>query len=275
MRFAIAFLVLPAASLALAQPPIRVDFEDLSLPPESAYYGADNAGGFTSRGVFFNNNYLDLGGGFFAWSGFSYSNFTDTTTAGLGNQFSAYHLPGGGGDESPLYAVGFAFTRGEGFIELLPGYRPDALRITNTTYAALAMRDGDSFSKKFGGDTGLDPDFFSITFYGLDAVGNDTGSVTFILADYRPAGTANDYIISAWTEVDLSALGENTRRIEFDFESSDVGPFGINTPTYFALDNLALTAIPEPAAALLLPCVAALWLTRRARARNERAPSIK
>ncbi len=40
----------------------------------------------------------------------------------------------------------------------------------------------------------------------------------------------------------------------FGFASSDVGQFGINTPLYFAMDNLTLstsTAIPEPSSALL------------------------
>src|SRR5262245_47014451 len=161
---------------------VTADFQDLSLPgPNSAYYGQDNAGGFTSRGVFFNNSYTDFGGGFFAWQGFAYSNYTDTTTAGFTNQFSAYHLPGGGGDASTQYGVGFAFARGDAAIVLPGGFRSLSMRATNITYAALSMRDGDSFAKKFGGATGNDPDFFSVTFHGMNASGASTGDVTFFL----------------------------------------------------------------------------------------------
>ena len=42
-----------------------VDFEDLPLTPESFYNGADEAGGFTSGGAFFNNTFT-VGKGFTA-----------------------------------------------------------------------------------------------------------------------------------------------------------------------------------------------------------------
>ena len=63
-----------------------VDLEDLPLAPESFYNGADEAGGFTSGGAFFNNTFTDFGGGFTGWSGWSYSNITDNTTPGFANQ---------------------------------------------------------------------------------------------------------------------------------------------------------------------------------------------
>ena len=49
--------------------------------------------------------------------------------------------------------------------------------------------------------------------------------------------------------MDLSSLGDVTG-LEFNVASSDVGDFGINTPTYFAMDDL--TVIPEPMSILLL-----------------------
>lgn len=240
-----------SASLAAGQ--TTADFEAPILGPNSAYYGQDGAGGFASGGLFFNNSYADFGGGFFAWSGFAYSNQTDVAASGFGNQFSAYHLPAGGGASgSAQFGVGFAYFRGEAAITLPAGFRPGSVRLTNVTYAALSMRDGDSFAKKFGGASGDDPDFFSVTFHGLDAGGLSTGSVEFFLADFRFPDNAQDYIVSAWTAVDLSPLGAATRTIELEFASSDVGPFGLNTPTYVALDNFTLTAVPEPSALLFL-----------------------
>ena len=65
------------------------------------------------------------------------------------------------------------------------GRRFESLMVTNTTYAALSMRDGDSFAKKFGGPSGNDPDYFRLTITGKDSGGSTIGSVEFYLADYR------------------------------------------------------------------------------------------
>jgi hypothetical protein len=214
-----------------------IDFEDLTLAPESFYNGADSAGGFMSRGAFFNNSYDSQFG---AWSGWSYSNQTDVTTAGFLNQYSAYNLPNGGGDDSPNYGGAFNFQLDDAIVRLPDGMKPDSVRITNTTYTALAMRDGDMFSKKFGGPDGTDPDFFMLTIHGIDANGAATGSVVFFLADYRFQDPNLNYIVSAWTTVDLTPLG-NASSLVFELVSTDVGDFGANTPAYFAMDNLVVS----------------------------------
>jgi hypothetical protein len=238
MRTYVAFcLVLVLASAARAQ---VIDFEDLTVPPAGFYNGSDSAGGFTSRGARFNNSYNTT---FSSWTGWSYGRVTNVTTPGFTNQYAAYHLPAGTGDASPTYAVAFA---GTPTIDLPAGARPLSARITNTTYAALSMLNGDQFSKKFGGPTGNDPDFFLLTVQGFSAVGALTGTVQVYLADYRPANTSQDYVLSQWTTLDLAPLGPASR-LTFALSSSDNGPFGMNTPAYFALDNLALTAVPEPA----------------------------
>jgi hypothetical protein len=59
--------------------------------------------------------------------------------------------------------------------------------------------------------------------------------------------------------LDLTALGAPAS-IALSWESTDVGSFGINTPTYVAIDNLVLT--PEPGSAALL-AVAGLLMPRR------------
>ncbi|SRR5579883_2593420 len=219
-----------------------IDFEDLSLDPNSYYNGSDMAGGFTSRGAFFNNTFDPTYG---TWSGWSYSNMTDVKTRGFTNQYSAYnphHRHYGDGDRSPNYGVAYVSqvpTDDPPYIFLPPGTAPVSVRITNTTYAALSMRYGDMFAKKFGGADGTDPDFFVLTISGFDSNGNPTGSVDFYLADYRFRDPTLDYIISRWTTVDLTPLG-NAASLSFALASSDNGPFGMNTPAYFALDNLVV-----------------------------------
>lgn len=236
-----------------------ITFEDKTLPgPNTAYYGQDSAGGFTSGGAAFNNNYTDFGGGFFGWEGFAYSNVVNTSTAGFTNQFAAYHLPGGGGDASSNYGVAFNYNYAGtnvvdafGKITLPAGTRPQTMRLTNTTYTALSMLTGDSFAKKFGGASGNDPDYLLLVIQGRDAVNAITGTVPFYLADFRFANNSLDYLISQWTTVDLRSLPATTSALTFQLTSSDVGGFGINTPTYFALDSL-LVAVPEPSTFAML-----------------------
>jgi hypothetical protein len=238
---------------------ITADFSDLSLSPESHFNGPDPQGtgtpvvrgSFRSGQVSFNNNY-DLT--FNSWDAFAYSNETDTTTAGFDNQFSSF-TGGGNGDENfgVAYFSDFAANNPDAFdpadpnklarlptITLPTGVGIESIHVTNTTYAAISMRDGDAFSPNpFGGTTGDDPDFLKITAYATDASGAVitplTGNPEFYLADYRPANNAQDYILDAWTEFDLSRL-EGAKKIYFQVTASLAG-----TPTYFAIDDVVYT----------------------------------
>lgn len=233
-----------------------VDFEDLPLAPESFHNGSDGAGGVTGGGAFFNNTFTDFGGGFTGWSGWSYSNITDNTTPGFTNQCSA--IPGIGADGSPNYAV--AFDPSDATINLPASLFADSMLITNATYAYLAMRDGSQFANVFGGQTGNDPDFFLLTITGLDPLDAPIGTVDVYLADYRFADNSVDYLIDSWTEVDLTSL-EGASTLSYGLTSSDVGAFGMNTPAYFAIDNLH--AVPEPVTLTLLAFGGVLALRRK------------
>src|SRR4051812_25092286 len=189
-------IVAAAACLALAGPAraqVVVDLEDVALPPA----GYANSAPFASRGAGFNNSYDP---GFGTWGGFAASNRGDTATPGFGNQYSSF---AGGGDASARFAVGFVdtFTPTTPTVTLPAGTRPLSARVTNTTYAALSMRDGDPFAKKFGGLSGNDPDWFLLTVTGRDAQNAVTGSLGFYLADYRFADNSLDYIVAPWTAV--------------------------------------------------------------------------
>jgi len=218
-----------------------IDFSDLQLKPDSYYNGSDGAGGFVSGGAWFNNNYNFM---YDSWSGWSYSNKTDVDTPGFMNQYSAYNLPDGGGDNTAIYAVAYMNVGDTKdpppTIQLPKGTVPQSVRITNTTYAALSMRDGDMFAHRFGRETGLYPDWFLLTIYGMDEMGEVTGSVDFYLADYRFQDPELNYIVHSWTTVDLTDLG-NATTLVFGLNSSDVDEvFGMLTPAYFALDNLVV-----------------------------------
>lgn len=241
-----------------------IDFQDLTLPPDSFYNGADMAGGFTSGYTFFHNSFTDFGS-FSVWDGFAYSNKTDTTTPGFRNQYSAYHT----GDPLPgnIHAIGFEQAR----IDFPAGTQFYSARFTNNTYAALSMANGDGFAKKFGGPDGTDPDYLLLTLTSLDSEGAIRGNLTIPLADFRFEDDSQDYILDEWTEFDLSDLPWGNSLV-FSFQSSDVGIFGINTPTYFAMDNLLVGLVPEPASTMGLLLLAPLaGCGRRASRRKTRS----
>lgn len=220
------------------------------------------SGSFTTMGATFNNFY---DAGFDYWSGWAYSNVTDTTTAGFSNQYAAYNLSGGGsGDASANYALGSRGFPGDVSVQLAPWLQPSSMRITNTTYAALSMLNGDQFAKKFGGVNGNDPDWFLLTINGFNAANQSTGTVEFYLADYRFSDNSQDYIISEWATVNLSGFGLGTSYLSFGLSSSDVGNFGMNTPAYFAADNFSFNPVPEPTAMALVALAGiGMWFRRR------------
>src|SRR5205085_193352 len=88
---------------------------------------------------------------------------------------------------------------------------------------------------------------------GFDINNQPTGTKEFFLADFRFSTSAQDYILDHWSTVDLTGLGDETRTLKFNLESTDIttdinGNFlYYNTPLYFAADNLTLVPIPEPA----------------------------
>nr|WP_238710549.1 DUF4465 domain-containing protein [Oceanipulchritudo coccoides] len=226
---------------------ITVGFEDLpvTVPPLQEYAGpgggvyyngSDGAGGFTSEGAFLKNTFTDFGGGFTGWTGWSYSTTSDTETAGFGNQYSSYV---GVAAEGSAYAVAYA----PAGIELPVGAKsPISISVSNTTYAALSMRDGDDFAKKFG-----DGDYFKLTLSGYGASGQILGSVEVYLADYREE-TDPKGIVQGWNEVSLLELAGGTGHlvyeIGFSLDSTDSAPWGINTPSYVAIDQLVLGETP-------------------------------
>jgi len=238
-----------------------VDFEDVgeTLLPNSYWNGSPNNGGstFDSGGFVFNNWHVwDTQSGWEFWSCFAYSNMTDSTTRGYLNQYSA--ITGSGASGSRTYAV--SFVDAWGFSPALPqivvpeGVSLVSAQVTNTTYAYYSMLEGDQFAKKFGGSSGNDPDWFKLTIFGKDLAGQLLGLIEFYLADFRFEDNLQDYIVNTWQTIDLTSIG-NARILEFSLDSSDVGSWGMNTPAYFALDNLVFQTaggnggevIPEPA----------------------------
>lgn len=235
-----------------------IGFESLNFysatGPTGSYYNGDlgsqttNSNGWSSEGVSFSNSYTfdPFFGGF--WSGTSYSNVVDPNTSGFQNQYAS--RPGSGADGSSQYAVAFNAFRGDTVVTFGTDVNVDSMSISNNAYAYFSMLNGDGFAKQFGGASGNDPDFLLLRIFGMHA-GATTGSTDFYLADYRSADNSKDYIVSNWAKVNLASLGV-VDSLQFEMQSSDVGQFGINTPTYFVMDNILISPVPEPTSLALL-----------------------
>ena len=205
-------------------------FEDVSLGKESFWNGSDGSGSFKSSNLTFINSY---NADWFSWSGFACSNITDRKTRGWVNQYSA--ITGSGYLGSANYAVAYVVGSSSAVFDKAQAIR--GLYITNATYAYYSMKEGDDYSKKFGGANGTDPDYFKVIVDGKDASGKTTATVEFYLADFRSNDSSKDYIIKDWTWLDLSSLGA-VKSVEFKLESSDMGAWGMNTPAYFCVDEV-------------------------------------
>jgi hypothetical protein len=194
-----------------------------------------------------------------SYTGWAYSNTTDSGTPGFGNQYSAIT---GSGHNSAAYGI-FYDTFGQGndidFTSPLDLSDGGGMFITNTAYTYYAMRDGDAFSKQFGGESGNDPDYFLVRATGVRD-GEITGTSEFFLGDYR---TQDNTLVSEWAWWNLEELGV-IDGIQFTFEGTDEGQFGLNTPVYLAMDDFRGQIIPEPRVGALL-LLGLAWLLRRSR----------
>ena len=203
---------------------------------------------FITGGFSLNNSFNPTFG---SWSGFSASSKVDNAFGGsdFSHQYGAYAplgANGTGSGGSATYGVAFNFSQGDAFINLPSGVDPSSIDIANTTYVAQSIMQGDSFARAF-----RQGDFFRLDilgFSGLNGTGTQVGDVPFFLADFRGSSLQ---LVGDWTTVSLTTLA-GARSLAFNLTSTDVGQFGMNTPAYFAVDNVTgVTAVPEPSGVVL------------------------
>lgn len=164
--------------------------------------------------------------------GFTYSSLTDTVTPGFlnnaaftgcGVNSNSYFTVNTGGD---MWGIDTEITFEEG-----KAYVAKECYVTNSTYAYRAIKDhndgGSGLVKEWTAE-----DSFTLTITGYNGA-TETGHVDFKLAD-------GFNIVTTWQKVDLSSLGEVTT-LHFALSSTDNGVYGMNTPSYFCLDQLIVT----------------------------------
>lgn len=179
-----------------------------------------------------------------AWGGMSWEGFTisqvDTDTM---NVFSCVAKGGVQGEGTP-YAIGYysdyvSSTLGyaSNMILFNEVYYPEYVYICQNSNTFEAISNGLTPANKF-----TEKDSLVLTISGIDDEWKDTQQVVYFLALGREFN-------QGWVKVDLSSIGA-TKGLSFRIRSTDVGQWGTNTPTYFALDKLtvsqqAITALPS------------------------------
>jgi len=165
------------------------------------------------------------------WSGgFAISSMTDSITGDYTNLYSSTTATGA--NKSMVYAVG----QNEASLSLTNSKFLKSIEIVNTAYAYISMLNGDKIGKKF---TSADRDSFVVWVYGYkDSVLKDSSLI--YLANFTQKDSAQAFILKDWIKVDFNALFSDCNNYKFILKSSDNSMFGMNTPSFFAVDNLVI-----------------------------------
>lgn len=219
-----------------------VTFNELSTGDE-AYYLPSGDSLFNSGPVS-----LKYNGGEGFWSGFTYSNLSEINNDYAHDQFAAASLSGMDGN-STNYVVSYVANNWmSGTYDPIPAeikvtngevVQFGGFYVNNTQIGLTSIRDGSLYNKKFGGETGNDPDWFKLMVWGIRSDNSITSKIEYYLADFRSRDNSKDYIQNDWRWVDLKSLGE-VKELRFELQSTDNGDFGMNTPAYFCMDNLSI-----------------------------------
>ncbi len=200
-----------------------------------------------------------------SWGGYYWDGFTPA----IGGDQTDYGMPGSGGswtvnfagcmagggcvinadgtvsaDPAQPYLVGYYSswaTEGPSnqvmFMDKNGGmvFRPAGVYVSNHPWPYYSCAHGDGSARAFG-----EGDYFELVAVGVAEDGTETStSINLIEFVDGELNALND-----WTYFDLSSLGEVTS-VYFKLNSTDVGSYGVNTPTYFCMDKFQVIT-PDP-----------------------------
>ena len=198
------------------------------------------------------NSYFEADGFDDFFFGFSLSNVQDSISPGPDNRYASFPGAGANGSSNYLVASGSTSFTASGTIT--------SIDIAPTTFTAIAILDGDDGGGNFVG--GALPDLNG--FFNLIISGNNSADQIIVpFGDYRNG--ANIAPSEFFQTIDVSSLNSNT--LSFNYDGDDIGDFGLNTPTFFAADNIVV-AVPEPNAFGLLLAIAGASSAIRRRRRS-------
>lgn len=209
----------------------RADFEDIALP-ESGYMDEGLLGVFKSGDIVFTSEWVsDFGG--YSNGGIYPSNLHDSLTTGILNQYSSYPKPEGNFAVVHYNDYVSSTTANNAAFILPEPTMVEYVKVANSTYTYWAIKTGDD---GFGSCRAYkEGDWFKVTFTGYNSSGENAGSVDYYLADFRDG---KSFIEESWAYVDLSTLGRCITKVEISFSGTDIGDYGLNTPTYCVIDEI-------------------------------------
>jgi hypothetical protein len=209
------------------------DFNDIALPQEG-YLDANLGSSYKSNGVEFYSDWVsDFGG--YSNGGIYPSNLNDQFTTGILNQYSVIAQNNNYNQFGVVHYSDYNAKLGNNLAKFkLPmATTVESIKVTNSTYAYWAIKTGDD---GFGTCRAYkEGDWFKVTFTGYDVNGNKTGEIDHYLADFRGG---KSYISTSWEEVSLIGLGDKVSTVEISIDGTDVGEYGLNTPTYCCINNI-------------------------------------
>ena len=251
----VAALVMTACSDNDPDNTVTVDLVYTQIEYNEAGVWADcentEAAHITCQGVSFSHKAESFGWGT-SWYGFCPSRSSDNADYFAGNvvehQWDCMSAGGVGGVGTPFLVAYWSSMESENPEEpSLKIYKEDgsnfyaqSVYINNSTYSYYTMLNGSPWSKKFS--TG---DWYKVTAYSVTEDGKTSNPLDIYLLDYRNTDSTKWTEVKDWTMIDLSPLNANgaIKYIYFQVSSSDTGTWGMNTPSYFAIDRLKIQNI--------------------------------
>jgi len=226
MKKSILFVAVLALTLTACQPNQEVDenfiatFEEAAITPSAvnSEYKMDTTGTFQSGNFIFKQTAMPSS---FYYSCNVVTNHVDTTFADYND---AWKSIAGGAQAGQNYVVWNKDYYGADTIKLVNAAKVPGLYVTNSVYAYASITKGD-----WSGPAFANGDWFLLTITGIKDA-KATGSVEFYLAK-------DEEVVVDWEYVDLSSLGV-VDGLTFALTGSRTGDYGLNTPAYFAFDNL-------------------------------------
>lgn len=230
MKKSILFVAALAMTFAACQPNYDVEdktvatFEEAAISPAKAEsylaFSADTTA-FLQSGIYSVQQTVAYGGTYV--TGGVVTNITDTE---FKDYTDAYKSAAGGAYAGKNYVVWYADAWTPNVIKLKEATVVPGMYVCNNVYALSSMKDGDAIAgEPFGAE-----DWLLLTIGGsLEGKAVNT-TVEFYL------GKGTNFVTN-WTYVDLSKLGK-VDELSFTMSGSRTGDYGLNTPSYFCIDNL-------------------------------------
>lgn len=225
-------------------------FEDFTNFPSGQNYWKGDFKGDTlikSGSYLFTNYSANLDYGTYKWpygSEFGISKSTDTSCgwAYAGDEFNS--ASGSGAKGSKQFAVAYVdnnYNKCRAYMsDSVKGTSITGCYINNTSYVVDAAKGNNQYEGKF-----VAGDWFMLTATATKADGN-TVKDSLYLIDFRSDKDSEHTYLTDWTWFDFSNMGNDVRYITFTLSGSHIGKYGLNTPTYFAMDNFGDTPATTP-----------------------------